>query len=192
MSTPTTRAPSTRNLTEYGSLLRPANINQDADLFQGDENYHLLSRDEVFDSLVAQLGSGPTDEAITNTVLLAERCTARLSGNPTPPIYSQTGGPDMDTGRLLDMCFSQWKIKVQGKPRPESEYIARFEREMKLLVAKQLCGYFDIVADYCLWAKRQGILVGPGRGSGGASLVAYLSGITEIDPVEPSCLSSAS
>ena len=75
-------------------------------------------------------------------------------------------------------------MKCTGKDRPETEYKARFIREMCLLGSKNLCGYFDIVADYCLWAKRNGILVGPGRGSGGASLVAYLAGITEIDPVD--------
>ena len=60
--------------------------------------------------------------------------------------------------------------------------------EMKLLIEKKFCGYFLMVSDYCLWAQRQGILVGPGRGSGGGSLVAYLSGITEIDPVETDLL----
>jgi len=158
-----------------------SNINEEAGLFDGDEDYHLMTREEVRLNL-AYMGTAPADQWIANTVKMADRCTARLAGDPTPPMYGDSHESDFED--LFNMCMSSWEQKCLGKEKAETEYVARFEREMKLLVAKNLCGYFDIVADYCLWAKRQGILVGPGRGSGGASLVAYLSGITEIDPVD--------
>ena len=158
-----------------------SNINEEAGLFDSDEDYHLMTREEVFLNL-AYMGTDKADEWIANTVKLAERCTARLAGDPTPPMFGDSHEEDFDT--LFNMCMQSWEMKCTGKVNDESEYAARFEREMRLLVSKNLCGYFDIVADYCLWSKRNGILVGPGRGSGGASLVAYLAGITEIDPVD--------
>jgi DNA polymerase-3 subunit alpha len=158
-----------------------SNINEEAGLFDSDENYHLMTRDEVMQALLFS-NDLECEEWVENTVKLADRCTARLAGDPSPPKFGATHDADFET--LFAMCEMSWQQKCQGNARPEQEYADRFEREMKLLVAKNLCGYFDIVADYCLWAKRQGILVGPGRGSGGASLVAYLSGITEIDPVD--------
>ena len=158
-----------------------SNINEEAGLFDSDEDYHLMTREEVRLNL-AYMGTANADEWIANTVKLADRCTARLAGDPTPPMFGDSHEEDFDT--LFNMCMQSWEMKCTGKANDESEYAARFEREMRLLVSKNLCGYFDIVADYCLWSKRNGILVGPGRGSGGASLVAYLAGITEIDPVD--------
>ncbi len=154
-------------------------LNEDAGLFEGDEDYHLMTQEEVRKSLSYMTD---VEQYIANTVKLADRCTARLTGDPTPPMFGKSHEADFD--KLFDMCESAWASKCIGKKKPETEYVERFGREMRLLVSKNLCGYFDIVADYCLWAKRNGILVGPGRGSGGASLVAYLSGITEIDPVD--------
>jgi DNA polymerase-3 subunit alpha len=158
-------------------------LGDDSGLFEDDADYHIMTRSEVEQSL-SYMNPSVVQTAMSNTVRLAQRCSARLSGDPTPPIYSVRGGVEADKETLIDLCLAHWEEKVVGKSRPQSEYVERFEYEMKMLISKDLCGYFDIVADYCQWSKRNGILVGPGRGSGGASLVAYLCGIIEIDPVD--------
>ncbi|PID86360.1 DNA polymerase III subunit alpha [Candidatus Gracilibacteria bacterium] len=67
--------------------------------------------------------------------------------------------------------------------KKENEYIERLEYELVVVHEMGFDGYFLIVADYINWAKKQGIPVGPGRGSAAGSLMAYLSGITDLDPI---------
>ena len=66
----------------------------------------------------------------------------------------------------------------------EKEYIERLNSEIEMIVKTGFSGYFLIVADFIKWAKRNGIPVGPGRGSGAGSLVAYSLKITDIDPIQ--------
>lgn len=66
----------------------------------------------------------------------------------------------------------------------EVQYRTRLEEELKMIEKTGFSGYFLIVSDFILWAKNQGIPVGPGRGSGAGSLVAYSLFITDIDPIE--------
>lgn len=67
---------------------------------------------------------------------------------------------------------------------PESTYIERLDSELQILEKKKACGYFLIVADYVNWAKDNEIAVGPGRGSGPCSLVGFVLGITNVDPIK--------
>jgi DNA polymerase-3 subunit alpha len=69
-------------------------------------------------------------------------------------------------------------------PELEKDYWARLEDELKMIERTGFSGYFLIVADFIGWAKRQGIPVGPGRGSGAGSLVAYSLKITDLDPIQ--------
>lgn len=162
-------------------------IQDDADLFAGGQHYHMATEAEVRAAL-AYLGPQVVDTAVGNTALVAERCNARIQGSPAAPIYSKVGGAQRDVDRLVEMCLGRWAKKVIGKPKDAAVYEARFEREMRLLIDKGFCGYFLMVADYCRAARAAGILVGPGRGSGGGSLVAYLADIVEIDPVDADLL----
>ncbi len=66
----------------------------------------------------------------------------------------------------------------------KKEYYARLEEELSMIEKTGFSGYFLIVSDFILWAKGQGIPVGPGRGSGAGSLVAYSLKITDVDPIE--------
>lgn len=163
-------------------------LTEDTSLFQGDQDYHLKTAAEVRESL-AYLPEDFIVEAMANTVEVARRCEAKVGGEITTPTYSKASKehPDpvaRDIERLIDICLANWGRKVVGKRHSEADYQARFEREIKLLIEKGFCGYFLIVWDYVAWAKQQGCLVGPGRGSGGGSLVAYLADIVEIDPVD--------
>lgn len=150
-----------------------------------DDYWHLtyLETEQEIRKKLDYLPQIVVDEAIANTVRIAEQCTARIEGEIKAPVFSKKGGPAKDVERLLDLCEANWH-KVQGKSHSEDEYAQRFEREMNLLVTKGFCGYFLMVADYTNWVKDQGFMVGPARGSAGGSLVAYLAGIIEVDPVE--------
>ncbi|MEV7675162.1 DNA polymerase III subunit alpha [Streptomyces sp. NPDC088752] len=160
-------------------------VQDEGDLFKEDLGLYLKSEDEVRQDL-AYLGQDVVDEAVSNTVALADRCDARIEGAQVTPSF--TGDPEEDVRRLRELCFSNWnRLPASAQDQPTGAYRVyreRFEREMELLVDKGFCGYYLIVADYVGWAKEQGILVGPGRGSGGGSLVAYLSRITSLDPIK--------
>lgn len=167
-------------------------LQDDSDLFAGGQDYHICSEAEARAAL-AYLPAKAIDEAISNTGLVAERCDATIRSRPAVPVFSKrptrAESIQRDIERLVDICLSNWhktqgKVDAQGSHIPDSVYIARFDKEMKLLITKEFCGYYLLVAEYCRWARANKILVGPGRGSGGGSLVAYLCNITEIDPVE--------
>ncbi len=166
-------------------------LTEDADLFAGENDYHMAQERDVRQAL-RYLGEEAVETAVTNTYKLAKRCTAKIEGKTATPVMSKGGtfeeNQKRDVQRVTEMCIARWPHKVSGNIKPFEEYQARFEREMKLLVDKGFCGYFLMVADYCKWARDHGILVGPGRGSGGGSLVAYLMDITEIDPVDADLL----
>jgi DNA polymerase III subunit alpha len=160
----------------------------ETNLFQGDHDYHLMSEQEVRTAL-RYLPAGVVDGAIRNTAVVANRCTAEIRPNLRNPLYSRATEehPDRvqhDVDRLIQTCLDRWGERTHSKSHPQSVYMERFEKEMSLLIRKGFCGYFLIVWDLVIYAKKIGILVGPGRGSGGGSLVAYLCGITEIDPIE--------
>lgn len=87
-------------------------------------------------------------------------------------------------------CVEGWKRRfttpVLGYVPPASlmpEYKARLEYELSVLKKMGFAGYFLLVEDLVMWAKNNGVIVGPGRGSVGGSLVAYLLGITDVDPI---------
>ena len=166
-----------------------SDVTDESALFSGDTDYYMMSEQEVRDSL-AYLPEGVVDEAVKNTVAVAERSTARIKTSSSAPVYSKVGGVSNDRDRLVDLCLGAWsKRGLPSADQPDyGKYAERFDKEMRLLISKNFCGYFLMVADYTKWAKDHGILVGPGRGSGGGSLVAYLAGITEIDPIEADLL----
>jgi len=163
-----------------------SDLQDDADLFAGDEDYHLLSEQEARHSL-SYLPPAVVDEAISNTSLVAEQCDATIRSRGSAPVFSKRPTREesqrRDVERLTEICLNNWH-KTVGKKFPQEIYEERFAREMKLLVNKDFCGYFLMVSNYCRHARDNGVLVGPGRGSGGGCLVAYLANITEIDPVE--------
>jgi len=113
-------------------------------------------------------------DAIQYSDELAEECTAKL---PKAPMIKYQKNID-----LRDVCARQAQKK--GIDLSDPVYAERFEREMQLIVERDFQDYFLIVADILNYAKSKDILVGPGRGSSGGSLVCYILGITEIDPIE--------
>lgn len=135
-----------------------------------------------------------TEEAIRNTKAIGEACNAEITTRLEMPRI--TGSDHEDLVLFLDNVEKGFRDKVEKAGLPRDVYYARMEEEMRLIVSKGFQGYFNIVADLCqavktgryadyvAGAKPGGLLCGPGRGSAGGSLVAYLLGITVIDPLK--------
>lgn len=163
-------------------------LTDDADLFAGGYDYHLMTEVEVRKSL-AYLPDDVVEHSIEQTRVIASQCTAGIRVGRTMPVYSRKGGPKADKEKAVDLCMQAWPRKVENRGvarghGTEDEYIARFMREAKLLTDKGYWGYYLTVWEQTDFAKSNNVLVGPGRGSGSGSLIAYLLGITEIDPIE--------
>ncbi len=127
-------------------------------------------------------------EAITNTVEIARRCNLRLElGRNYLPDYPVPPGKQVDAvlREQADAGLAQHLARLDADTRKtrEPEYRQRLELELGVIIKMGFAGYFLIVADFISWAKRNDVPVGPGRGSGAGSLVAYALGITELDPI---------
>lgn len=115
-----------------------------------------------------------------NMINIAESCNVVFEFNESLlPIYDEID--DMDK-YLTDMCYKGLKKRLDGKL--SSEYINRLNYELDIIKKMGFTNYFLIVLDYIRYAKREGILVGPGRGSAASSLVSYCLGIIDIDPIK--------
>ncbi len=125
-------------------------------------------------------------EAIASTVEIAERCVYRP--RTTAPILPRFTSGETDEPRALrEAALAGLKVRLArygiAHGHTEEEYNERLDFELGVIARMKYAGYFLIVADFIQWAKGQGIPVGPGRGSGAGSLVAYALTITDLDPI---------
>jgi len=121
-----------------------------------------------------------TPEAIANTIEIAQRCNLELDFSRIHlPKYDPPVGKSKDE-YLKELCEAGLKIRFK-EVTPQIE--ERLEHELKIIVDMGFVSYFLIVWDFISYAKKQGIPVGPGRGSAAGSLVSYLLGITDINPL---------
>jgi DNA polymerase-3 subunit alpha len=120
-------------------------------------------------------------EAIENTRAIAERCNVEF--NLDDPRLPRFEPPDGSRPReFLERVAREGLIDKFGTEPPQ-EYTERFQRELEVIKKMEYSSYFLIVWDFINYAKKQGIPVGPGRGSAAGSLIAWALGITEIDPI---------
>ncbi len=129
-------------------------------------------------------------EALQNSVEIAKRCNLTLKlGKPHLPDFPTPHGESLDNflhaeselglqQRMMQL-FPDDAVRAAKMP----EYSGRLTFEIATIIKMGYPGYFLIVADFIRWAKLNGVPVGPGRGSGAGSLVAYSLGITDIDPL---------
>ena len=128
-------------------------------------------------------------EAADNSVEIALRCAYRpLTRKPILPRFSIPGGEAVDEEEELRRQARDGLERLMARYGrapgvSEDAYRERLEFELSVIVRMKFPGYFLIVADFIQWAKAQGIPVGPGRGSGAGSLVAYSLTITDLDPI---------
>ena len=128
--------------------------------------------------------------ALANTVEIAKRCNLTLElGKPKLPLFPTPDGVTLD-----DFLVSESKAGLEkrlaflypdadARDAQREKYYTRLEFETGTIIKMGFPGYFLIVADFINWAKNNGVPVGPGRGSGAGSLVAYALGITDLDPL---------
>src|SRR6185503_7077186 len=126
-------------------------------------------------------------QALGNSVEIARRCNleidlgkSRLPAFPTPDGVSIDDFLRRESDAGLAGRFEKLSLKDEDKPR----YRERLEFELGTIIQMGFAGYFLIVADFIKWARQNGVPVGPGRGSGAGSLVAYSLGITDLDPLK--------
>jgi DNA polymerase III subunit alpha len=122
-------------------------------------------------------------EALANTVEIARRCTLSLSfGKNHLPDFPVPAGYTVP-GYLREQAHAGIERRLQGAPDKLPAYRQRLDYELDVIEKMGFAGYFLVVADFIAWGKTHGCPVGPGRGSGAGSLVAYALGITDLDPI---------
>jgi len=121
-------------------------------------------------------------EAIKNTQVIAEKCNFEfvLGETKLPAFKTPNNQP---AGKYLRKLCLKGIRKFYGSS-PKKEVMDRLDYELKTIDEMGFSAYFLIVQDFVDWAKKQRIVVGPGRGSVGGSLVAYVTGITTVDPIK--------
>jgi DNA polymerase-3 subunit alpha len=120
-------------------------------------------------------------EALENTVEIARRCA--YAAAKRKPILPKFADDEVQELRRQANEGLQARLKVIPHSATPEEYQARLDFELGIIEKMGFPGYFLIVADFIKWAKDHGIPVGPGRGSGAGSLVAYALTITDLDPL---------
>jgi DNA polymerase-3 subunit alpha len=125
-------------------------------------------------------------EAVANTVEIARRCAFKVAKRA--PILPRFADDEVEELRRQAKEGLRARLAVIPHAASVEEYEKRLEFELGIIEQMGFPGYFLIVADFIKWAKAHGIPVGPGRGSGAGSLVAYALTITDLDPLRYSLL----
>jgi DNA polymerase-3 subunit alpha len=148
------------------------------------EDQYLLSSEEMIERF-ADIPS-----ALANTVAIAKRCNLTLElGRPRLPDFPTPDGVSLDDYlfQLSEAGLAKRMLQLYPDPLEREKqyptYADRLTLECKTIVQMGFPGYFLIVQDFINWGKNNGVPVGPGRGSGAGSLVAYSLGITDLDPI---------
>ena len=123
-------------------------------------------------------------EAITNTLEIGERCHVNLEfGRSKYPEYPVPAGKTRES-YLRELCYEGLRERYGERAASDAELIKRLDYELGVLERTGFVSYLLIVWDFIHFAKQKGIPVGPGRGSAAGSMVAYVLGITDIDPLQ--------
>ncbi len=130
-------------------------------------------------------------ELLENTVQVAKRCSFSFElGVPKLPIFPTPDGEDLSKylGKTAEVGLKRRLARLypsdERMPRTIDTYSKRLKYELEIIGQMDYPGYFLVVADFINWAKKNGIPVGPGRGSGAGSLVAFSLEITDLDPLK--------
>ncbi len=129
-------------------------------------------------------------QALENSLEIARRCSleielgkSRLPAFPTPPGVTVNEYLRQQSEQGLAARMAKLFPAEAARAAAEQRYRQRLDFEIRTIIQMGFAGYFLIVADFISWARQNGVPVGPGRGSGAGSLVAYSLGITDLDPI---------
>jgi len=150
-----------------------------------------FTRDQYLQSTEAMVERfSDVPSALANALAIAQRCNLTLVlGQPQLPDFPTPAGVSLDDYLIQLSETGLEKRMLQLFPDPEArarampQYSARLALECQTIINMGFPGYFLIVQDFINWGKTNGVPVGPGRGSGAGSLVAYSLGITDLDPI---------
>ena len=120
-------------------------------------------------------------EAISNTLKIAEKCNLKMEFNQFYLPHYQVPKPYDENTYLQELCQKGLKKRFENGNSPE--IVNRLKYELKVIKDMDYSSYFLIISDFVNFAREKGIPTGPGRGSAPGSLVAYLLGITQINPL---------
>ena len=151
-----------------------------------------FTRDQYFKSSAEMLALfADLPSALANTVEIAQRCNLTLVlGKPQLPDFPTPNGMPIDAYfRVASFEGLEDRLALlypnpAERDKQRARYVERLEFEIDTILTMGFPGYFLIVGDFIQWAKSNGCPVGPGRGSGAGSLVAYALKITDLDPLE--------
>ena len=149
-----------------------------------DTCYWFMNREQLKNSFVYDdvVTKEIVDRAIDVASKVAGVCHVELNTELHMPAFPLEGDKTEEE-ELYRMCFSRLNRIIENKPNPQ-DYVDRLTYELDVIKEKGFCGYFLIVQDYVNWARKNGVPVGPGRGSAAGSLVANVLGITQADPIK--------
>ena len=145
-----------------------------------DSCYWFMSYDDIVNSFEYDgvITREIVDIAIENTEIISRSCDVNLPERIFMPVFCEN-----EDDILSEMCYNALDEISDSLDDPEV-YRQRLERELRVIKDKGFCGYFLVVQDYINWARNNDIAVGPGRGSAAGSLVNYLLGISQADPIK--------
>ena len=156
-----------------------ADANDPERLSMKHENFSMISPEEM------QEYFKDVPEAIENTQKIVEACNLKIElGKTKLPTFPLPEGKTAE-GYLEELCWAGIEKRYE---KNDPKVIERLKYELSVVAKTGFAGYFLIVQDFVNWAKQNRIIVGPGRGSAGGSIVAYLSGITNVDPLKHNLL----
>ena len=143
------------------------------------ESQYLKTADEMSELF------GDFPQLLNNTVEISKRCNLHfeLFKKNYLPIFPTPKGQPISKF-LKEESKKGLNERLKGRSVDEDIYIERLNFELSVILKMDYSGYFLIVSDFIRWAKEKGIPVGPGRGSGAGSLVAWALSITNVDPIE--------
>jgi DNA polymerase-3 subunit alpha len=131
-------------------------------------------------------------EALENSWLIAKRCSGVVStSEPILPKFTLDDTEDQllktqsyqGLAQRLEIKFASEKLSQDQQEQIKQQYYDKLDYELSVICQMKFAGYFLIVSDFILWSKSQEIAVGPGRGSGAGSIVAWSLQITDLDPI---------
>ncbi|MEO0698391.1 MAG: DNA polymerase III subunit alpha, partial [Pseudomonadota bacterium] len=154
-----------------------------------DDETRATSNPEAFVKSASMMEEAFEDlpEAIANTLVIAQRC-ACAPPDRQPILPSLAGDLEGEAKMLAEQSRKGLEERLESyadmSAQERQAYFERLDYEIGIIVKMGFPGYFLIVADFIQWAKDQGIPVGPGRGSGAGSIVAWALTITDLDPIQ--------
>ena len=161
-----------------------ADINDPERLSMTQDDFSMKSPEQMADEFKEY------PEALVNTQKIADACDFKMElGKTKLPTFPLPEGKTAEE-YLEELCWAGIEKRYPKSEGPElnKRVVERLKYELSVVAKTGFAGYFLIVQDFVNWAKQNRIVVGPGRGSAGGSIIAYLSGITNVDPLKHNLL----